>query len=79
MPAFGQYLEFIIDEVAMGQEFLTKLRFSSVSILISILHIHILLIFHQSYIILAFYNIENVKLHTLILSLFYAYASKMIS
>jgi len=54
MAAFGQYLEFIMDEVAMGQEFLTTLRFSSVSILTSMLHIHILLIFHQSYIILTF-------------------------
>jgi hypothetical protein len=43
------------------------------------LHIHILLIFQQIYIILAFYNIENVRIRTLILSLLYAYASKIVS
>jgi len=30
MPAFEQYLEFIMDDVAVGQEFITKLRFSYV-------------------------------------------------
>jgi len=33
IPAFGQYLEFIMDEVAMGQEFLTALWVSSDSTL----------------------------------------------
>jgi len=43
-----------MDEVAEGQEFLTTLRFSFVRKLTSMLHIQVLFIFHQSYIILAF-------------------------
>jgi hypothetical protein len=43
-----------MDELAMGQDFLTTLPFSLVSIITQMIHVRILLIFHQRYIILVF-------------------------
>jgi hypothetical protein len=51
---YEQYLESIMDEVAIGQDFLTTLRCSPVNIIATRHHIHILSIYHQRYTILAF-------------------------
>lgn len=77
MPGYEQYLEFIMDEVAIGQDFLTTLRSSPVNIIAPRLHIRINISPNM-------YNFSTLKyrkrnIHTLILSLPYVNASQMVS